>query len=99
MKKNGGHLVAASVDPPARAREVMSKAHLSFPILADESRAATKAFGVLHVKGSPKGEDIPMPSMFLLNRDGKIIWERVAKAVQDRPDPLDVIEAIRSALR
>ena len=92
-------MFAASVDAPDKARDVMTKAKLAFPVLADESRAATQAFGVLHAQGSPEGKDVPIPSMFLINRDGKIIWQRVAKAVQDRPDPEDVIVAIRAAMK
>lgn len=98
MKKVGGQLKAVSVDPPGKNREVMEKARLAFPILADESRAATKAFGVLHEKGSPDGNDIPLPSMFLINHAGIIAWERIATAVQDRPDPRDVIAAIRASI-
>lgn len=92
-------MMAVSVDPPERNREVMDNAKLAFPILADESRAATRAFGVLHARGSPSGTDIPVPSMFLIDRDGVIAWERIAEAVQDRPDPREVIAAIRAALK
>lgn len=92
-------MMAVSVDPPEKNREVMDKAKLAFPILADESRAATRAFGVLHEKGSPNSADIPVPSMFLIDREGVITWERVAKAVQDRPDPQEVIAAVRAALK
>jgi peroxiredoxin len=92
-------LLAISVDPPARARRVVENNKLAFPILCDESREATRAFGVLHEKGSPEGQDIPLPAMFLIDREGRIRWKRVAGLIQDRPDPQEVIRSIEGALR
>ena len=92
-------MMAVSVDPPEKNRAVMDKAKLAFPILADESRSSTRAFGIMHEKGSPNGTDIPIPAMFLIDRNGVIAWERVAEAVQDRPDPQEVIDAVREAIK
>lgn len=99
LAERGGGLLAISVDPPARANQVVQNNHLPFPILCDESREVTAAFGVLHKHGSPTKEDIPLPAMFLVARDGVVLWRRVATMIQDRPDPGEIIHAIEQHVR
>jgi peroxiredoxin len=94
LAERGGGVLAISVDPPANAKRVVETNKLPFPILCDESRDATDKFGVLHKRGGPQGQDIPLPAMFLVSRDGEVIWERVARRVQDRPAPSEIIRAI-----
>lgn len=36
--------------------------------------------------------------MFLIDREGKIVWRRIAERVQDRPDPKAVLQTIREKL-
>ena len=82
-----------------KAKRVVESNKLPFPILCDESRDVTDKFGVLHRGGGPEGQDIPMPAMFLLARDGNIVWRRVARLVQDRPSPDEVLQAIEQNVR
>lgn len=96
LRKRGGTVLAISVDPPDKARTVVENNKLAFPILCDESREVTKAYGLLHPGGSPDGKDVPVPAHLLLDRSGIVVWEHVAKRIQDRPDPAVVIEAVRA---
>lgn len=98
MQRRGGRLLAISVDSPADSLRVVQSGKLSFPILSDADRRVIQAYGVVHSGGGPRGEDIAMPSMFLVDRSGKIVWEHVARRVVDRPSPEAVIAAIRSKL-
>jgi peroxiredoxin len=98
LAEKGGGVLAISVDPPAKAKRVVEANKLPFLILCDESRDATDLFGVLHRGGGPEGQDIPLPAMFLVARDGSIVWRRVAQRVQDRPSPAEVLEAIEANL-
>ena len=99
LAEKGGGVMAISVDPPVRAAQVVKNNKLPFPVLCDESRTAARAFGVLHEKGGPAKEDVPLPAMFLIDRDGRVLWRRVATMMQDRPDPQDVLRAVETALQ
>ena len=92
-------MLAISVDPPNRAAQVVEKNHLPFPVLCDESREVTRAFGVVHEHGGPASKDVPLPAMFLLGTDGVVRWQRVATMAQDRPDPNEVLKIIDTTLR
>lgn len=92
----GGGILAISVDTPQQSRRVVDKQHLAFPILADVDRKVIRAYGVLHPGGSPGGQDIALPSQFLIGRDGRIAWSVVAHHAQERPHPTEIIKQIRA---
>jgi peroxiredoxin len=94
LKKRGGRLLAVSVDPPGRSFQVVSKYSLNFPILGDVNREVIREYGLVHAKGAPDGSDIAIPSMFLLDREGRIVWRRVSSRIQDRVDPQEVLTKI-----
>ncbi len=98
LKKRGGRLWAISVDPPRDSLQVVERLGLSFPILADTERQVIQSYGVVHAGGAPDGGDMAIPALFLINGEGRIVWRRVAKRAQDRPDPRLVIEAIHGHL-
>lgn len=86
------------MDPPVIAQRVAQANRLPFSILCDEDRAATKAFGVLHERGGPMGEDIALPAHFLIDQAGRIVWEFVATSVTSRVDPAEVSQQIERLL-
>jgi peroxiredoxin len=87
----GGGALALSVDPSEASREVVDSLDLPFPILADTSRDVVRRYGLLHAGGGPGGSDIAVPALFLLRPDGSIAWRHVARRIQDRADPADVL--------
>lgn len=98
MQRRGGRLLAVSVDPPARSRQVVERFKLPFPILSDESREVIRTYGLVHKGGGPDGSDIAVPTLMLVGADGRILWERSAPNVMDRMAPADVLAAARAAL-
>lgn len=98
MQRRGGRVLAISVDAPADSNAVVAKSKLPFSILSDEERRVVRAFGVIHERGGPRRESIAIPSMFLIDKSGRVVWQRVARRVVDRPEPQDVIAAIRAHL-
>ena len=98
MQRRGGHVYAVSVDSPTESKRIVEKFALPFPVLADESRDVISKYGIVHVGGSPEGGDIAVPMLLLIGRDGRVLWERVAPNVMDRPDPAETLIAIRAAL-
>lgn len=92
----GGKLLAVSADPPQQSAKVVQKHRLNFAILSDSDLRVMRAFGVVHSGGGPKGEDIAIPSHFLIGRDGRIVWRFISSRVQDRVDPSDLLSAVRA---
>ena len=89
-----GRLLAVSVDPPGRSLQVVSKNSLNFSILSDVDREVIRLYGLFHAKGAPDGSDIAIPAMFLVDREGRIVWRRVSSRIQDRADPQVVLAKI-----
>lgn len=96
LERRKGRLLAISVDPPEKSREVIEKQHLPFPILSDTERKVIRDYGILHQGGGLHGEDIAVPAMFLIDRNGNLAWSRKAKRITDRPTPHEVLEAVQA---
>jgi len=90
----GGTLLAVSVDSIADNKRVVEKNKLPFPILSDEEHRVISSYGVVHKGGAMDGSDIALPSMFLIDCHGNIIWRYVAKKVQSRLDPKVLLKLI-----
>jgi peroxiredoxin len=88
--------LAIAVDPPDKAREVVERNRLDFPILCDTEREVITDYGLVHRGGGPDGSDIAVPAHILIDGQGRVVWRFVARRVEDRPHPNDVIEAVQA---
>ena len=41
------------------------------------------------------GQDIAVPSVFIVGKDGRIHFRYIGESISDRPSPSDLIEAIK----
>jgi len=78
-------MIAVSADAPADGQKVATELHLTYPILSDIYKNFIKQYGVLHPT-----EGIARPSMFVVNKEGKIVWKYVGTEASDRP-PIDTV--------
>jgi peroxiredoxin len=78
-------MIAISADPPAGGQKVAKELNLTYPILSDIYRNFIKQYNVLHPT-----EGIARPSMFVVNKEGRIVWKYVGADATDRP-PLDTV--------
>lgn len=92
-------LFVISADAPDRSQKLIERNDLKFAFLSDRERTVIRDYGVLHAGGGPSGEDIALPAYFLIDRDGRILWRRVAARIQDRPDPREVLSILREKLK
>lgn len=95
LRAAGVSVVGISVDTPSRAQQAAERLDLKIPLLSDAEATVIGEYGVVDRGGGPQGEDIAIPSHFLVGRDGQILWRRIADRVHDRPDPQDVLRAVR----
>ena len=89
-------MLAISVDPPEVSARVVYEDHLPFTILCDEDRAVTTRYGLLHAHGGHAGDDVPVPTQFLVKSDGTIAWRHVATVIYDRAYPGETLAAIEA---
>jgi peroxiredoxin len=95
-ERAGVEIVAISPDPNQRSPKVAEGLRLSYRFLADRDLAVARHYGLVHAGGGPDGQDVPRPATVVLDRDGVVRWFSVTRNVQVRPDPEDVLRAVRS---
>ncbi len=81
--------MAISVDPPQTSAGLAKKLGVTFPLLSDEQRAVTRAYGVEDAENA-----ISWPSLFVVGRDGTISWRSVAPTYKVRAAPAQILQAL-----
>jgi peroxiredoxin len=95
-EKTGVEIVAVSPDPNARSHEMAQRLRLGYRFVADTDLAVTRRYGLVHVNGGAHGEDVPTPTTVVLDRDGVVRWLWISGNFQLRPDPDEVLRAVRA---
>src|SRR5262249_62071609 len=88
----GSQTTAPIAARPADGQKVASELNLSYPVLSDVYKNFIKQYGVLHPT-----EGIARPSMFVVNKDGKITWKYVGSEASDRPPINTVLQQLAAA--
>ena len=94
-------LYAISVDPPevsqefARKIAMDGKGEINFPFLSDPDHKTIDAYG-LHdpAYDGQKFAGIPHPAVYVIDKNGKVIWAKIEANYRERP----AIEEIRAAI-
>lgn len=94
LREAGVRILAVSVDPPGRAQQAVDRLALKFPLLSDREKTVISDYGIVDRAGGPGGEDIALPAQFLIDREGQIVWRRVARRVHDRIDPQELLRIV-----
>ena len=92
IKSLGAEMIAISADSPADGQKVASELNLTYPVLSDVYKNFIRQYGVLHPT-----EGIARPSMFVVNKDGKITWKYVGSEASDRPPINTVLQQLAAA--
>ena len=95
-EKAGVENIAVSPDPNERSQKNAEGLRLGYRFLADRDLAVTRRYGLLHARAGPDGQDVPRPTTVVLDRDGVVRWFSITRNFQVRPDPGDVLRAVRA---
>lgn len=98
FQKRGAALVviaAQKIDGWFKGREHVQKRNYPFPLLFDETRAVTHAYGVYHAL-AVDAYKIARPATFVVGGGGKICWIAVSPSQIERPPLEDIFAAIES---
>jgi peroxiredoxin len=94
IRSAGAELVAISVDPVDRNREVVARLGLDYPVLSDVGRETITAYGLVHAGASIDGGDIARPATVVIGRDGRVAWRNLTENWRVRVRPDAVVAAL-----
>lgn len=87
-------LVAISADSAEDSRGLEERiGPFEFPLLSDPGVKVAQRYGV-----AMKGEDIAVPSMFIVMPDRRVAWKYVGENPKDRPAVEQMLEQLDAAL-
>ena len=96
------NVYAISVDSPAESKEFAEKisadgkGNVSFPMLSDPGHRVIDAYGIRDPDyNGQKFEGIPHPSVYIIDKDGRVAWAKVEKDYKERP----INDEVRAALK
>jgi len=89
-------ILAISPDPNTKSQELADRLKARYRFLTDGDLALTRRYGLVHARGGPNGEDVPIPTTVVIDRHGIVRWLKLADNYQVRPDPTDVARAVRA---
>ncbi|PYN78127.1 MAG: hypothetical protein DMD96_21705 [Candidatus Rokuibacteriota bacterium] len=96
MGDAGVQILAISPDPNTKSQELADRLKARYRFLTDGDLALTRRYGLVHARGGPNGEDVPIPTTVVIDRHGIVRWLKLADNYQVRPDPTDVARAVRA---
>jgi len=89
-------ILAISPDPNTKSQELADRLKARYRFLTDGDLALTRRYGLVHARGGPNGQDVPIPTTVVIDRHGIVRWLKLADNYQVRPDPADVARAVRA---
>ncbi len=96
------NVYAISVDSPAESKQFAEKisadgkGNISYPILSDPGHRVIDAYGIRDpAYNGQKFEGIPYPSVYIIDKDGRVAWAKVEKDYKERP----INDEVRAALK
>ena len=92
----GVEIIAVSPDRNERSQKMAEGLRLAYRFVEDRDLAVTRRYGLLHAGAGPDGRDVPRPATVVLDREGVVRWLSVTGNFQVRPDPGDVVRAVRA---
>lgn len=111
LVKMGYQIIAVSTDSPDNLSKTMTKQKLSYTLLSDADLSAAKKFGIafkgpqnydkfLPETSGGKNVDklLPVPSVFILNKKGNILFEYINPNITQRLSA-SLLMAVATALR
>jgi peroxiredoxin len=95
------NVFAISVDSPAESRDFADKiaadgkGKIDYQILSDPGHKVIDAYGIRDPDyNGQKFEGIPRPTVFVLDKNGRVTWSKVELNYKERPTNQDIRTAL-----
>jgi len=95
IEATGVRLVALSYDSPATNTTAAAKLGLTFPLLSDAGSKVIDAYGIRNHEATGRGDGIPHPAVFIVDRQGVIRAKLMRDGYRDRPESSEIITAVQ----
>ncbi len=92
IKAAGAELLAISVDDQSYAWSMGQTTGAKFNILSDADKKTINAYGILNAQ---EHGGIAKPSIFIVDKDGRIRYLYVGKDAGDRPPDETILEQVK----
>ena len=86
-------IAAQKIDGLFRGKEYLNKHKYPFPVLFDETREVTRAYGVHHALGID-AYNIAKRSVFVIGGKEEVCWIAVSPHQREAPDIQSIVRAI-----
>jgi len=98
-KRGAGLLVIAAqkIEGMFRGKKHIEQHDYPFPVLFDENRSVTRAYGVYHRLGVD-AFNIAHPATFVVGPDGRVSWIAISPSQTERPETEDILKAITEVI-
>jgi peroxiredoxin len=99
----GARLVFVTPKPLETTRRVAEMFDVEFEFWLDEDLAIARALELRHRGGVPAahkgayGSDTVWPTALVVDADGKIVYTALSRHIVDRPNPVSLLRALKSA--
>ncbi len=98
IEATGVQLVSVSYDSPATLAAAATKLGLTFPLLSDTGSKVIDAYGIRNKEAKGRGEGIPHPVVFILDRQGVIRVKLMRDNYRERPESSEIIAAVKGIM-
>jgi peroxiredoxin len=95
IKQAGGELIAVSVDEQSFAWSMAQTTGAKFQILSDAEKKTITEYGIVN---AAEHGGIAHPSIFVLDKQGRIRYMHVGKDAQDRPPDETIVEELKKVV-
>ncbi len=95
IKQTGGELIAVSVDEQSFAWSMAQTTGAKFQILSDADKKTITEYGIVN---AAEHGGIAHPSIFVLDKEGRIRYMHVGKDAQDRPPDETILEELKKVV-
>lgn len=95
FQKGGVQVYAVSVNLPEHNEKLKARLGAGYEFLSDAKAELLEALDIRQAYRSPTGQDNPIPTQYLLDREGIVRWFYRAETWRIRPHPREALEAIQ----
>ena len=95
IKQAGGELIAVSVDEQSFAWSMAQTTGAKFQILSDAEKKTITEYGIVN---AAEHGGIAHPSIFVLDKEGRIRYMHVGKDAQDRPPDETILVELKKVV-
>ncbi len=90
FEEAGAEIIALAVANVSSVDKVRKAIGITYPMLADPQHRMAEAYGVYDLLG----DGLAAPSVFVIDTDGRIVWQYIGRNSTDRPKVAQILEQI-----